>query len=672
MCGIAGVVCAGGNARRLGAVRAVADALAHRGPDDEGYAMLAASGEAHAAWGEATPEAVRGGGAPFAPQGAVEAVPASLPGVFLAHRRLSIIDLTPSGHQPMCTPDRRFWLVYNGEIYNADALRAELEYAGERFFGTSDTEVLLRLLARRGRAALREVQGMFAYALVDRARWTLTLGRDALGIKPLYWAAGEPWFAFASEPQALLHLPGMRARADALQTARYLAAQATDGGERTFFSRIYRVPAGHTLRVDLPGAGGRGLRRHASRRWTPKGFGLVKMPLESAARRFGELFLRSVAAHMRSDVPVGAALSGGLDSSGVVMAMRRHAPDMDFPVFSFDAQDPALSERQWAEAAANAADVRPCFVTADGDALRRDIGRLVRLHGEPFASASIYAQYCVMRQAAQSGIRVVLDGQGADEILAGYLPFAAARLATLCRTGRFARAGGLWWRAGSLPGASRRDLALRCGKILAPPGWEAAARRALGAALLPPWVDAAWLRRHGVTLCADAAPCGPEYLRSQCALAATRTILPELLRYADRNSMACGVESRVPFLEESVVRFALSLPEELRIGPDGRGKAVLREALAGSFGAALRPVLERRDKVGFVAPDAAWLRAGTDWVTEVLRGGRLSGVVHSGRLEAALGAALGGGPWRPELWRALSLALWAKEFDVSFDAGGAA
>ncbi|NJB69228.1 asparagine synthase (glutamine-hydrolysing) [Desulfobaculum xiamenense] len=664
MCGIAGIVSDGAGWARLGGITGMADALAHRGPDDEGYAVFRADGSGVClAGGPATPATAWSLDAPYAPAVRRENLGAHGAGLALGHRRLSILDLSPAGRQPMCTPDGRYWIVYNGEIYNHVELREDLERAGETFRSTSDTEVLLRLLALRGEAALGELEGMFALALYDSHRRTLLLARDPFGIKPLYWCAWPGGMAFASEPKALLTLDGVVRAADPEQVGRYLAGLPTDGGERTFFADVRRLPAGHLLTVTVPAAVVSGPYRWFDPTPAPQS----TMGFMQAAAVLRGMFLAGVARHMRSDIPVGAALSGGLDSSAVLVAMRHHAPDADLSAFSFDAGKDAPSEIGHARTAAQAAAARIHVVMAEPADLGRDMADLIRAHDEPVRSASVYAQYRVMAAAADSGVRVLLDGQGADELAAGYRPMVASRMASLVSRWQIFEAVRLWRAALALPDVSGAALVLRAGKLLLPPWAERVARAVPALRLLPRWVDACWLAERGALPHPAPAPHGPDHLRAACLDALTASYLPELLRYEDRNSMAHSVESRLPFLTPELAGFLLHLPEGHLVGADARGKAVLRSALHGIVPDA---ILDRRDKIGFVAPDAAWLRAAPHWLRGVLHGdGPPMFDMPALRREAE--RFLGGGAYAERLWRGAMLAAWARELGVEFDGGGA-
>jgi asparagine synthase (glutamine-hydrolysing) len=381
--------------------------------------------------------------------------PQSWTGTALVHRRLAILDRTRAGHQPMVSPDGRHVLVYNGEIYNHVELRQELETAGWKFKGSGDSEVLLAAWSMWGAACLPRLDGMFAFAVLDRELRILHLARDPFGIKPLCYAAGSDGFAFASTPVPLLELPWVSRRADLPRVQHYLgtANGLVGHGDRTMFADVRQVPAGHHMSVNLDD-----LSRRSQAYWKPP----RRAKKGPSATHVRDAFLDNVRRHLRSDVPVGAALSGGIDSSSIVAAMRAvGGPELELHVFSYIPDDPAHSEEPYIDLVAAATGATVHKVQPSTEALQQDLEPLIRAHGEPFGSTSMYAQYCVFRAARAAGVPVLLDGQGADELLAGYLPFVGSQAAMLLRRGRWLVARrlvallGAWASPGSASGAAR-------------------------------------------------------------------------------------------------------------------------------------------------------------------------------------------------------------------------
>ncbi len=615
MCGIAGIV--GGAPPDQETLERMAGALAHRGPD-----------------GQETWRDEHAG---------------------LAFRRLAIIDLDPRSMQPQRLGDLH--LVFNGEIYNYRELREELRALGHAFHTEGDAEVLLHAWAQWGEGALDRLNGMFAFAVYDAAARALTLATDPFGEKPLLWARDGARLLFASDVRALVQAQPSLGAPDERALAPYLALGASPSGGATFFAGVRRLPGAHLLRF-------RDGRVDVARYWEPAP---VETPRElgAAAEELRGLLLDAIRLRLRADVPVGTSLSGGVDSSGVVALSARLAGD--HRRHAFTARFPGFERDEWAFAhlTANAAGVVEHHAVEPTAAdLVGDLDALVRDQEEPAGSASVYAQWRVAQAAREAGVTVMLDGQGADELFAGYPALIGWTIRT---AGPAAMARTLVGRDGS-PDAAAGPAAPRtrvAGDAVAARAWLV---RALGAELLPEPLA----RRHRVRLATPYATRevavagaratrppdlgGADPLRRELRRQAFATRLPELLRYADRDSMAHAREVRLPFLDRRIAEFALSLPAGL-LYRDGETKAVLRAALRGVVPDA---VLDRREKVGFEPPQARWLAEPVlaDRVREALldRDARTAPLLDRDTLEDDSRA----GAWRDPagLWRALNLELW--------------
>jgi asparagine synthase (glutamine-hydrolysing) len=640
MCGIMGVL-GRALARHVAAGRRrYLSVLGHRGPDDHGWLVLRGA-EAHA-------------GRDIDLDGA--------DALFL-HRRLAVLDPTERGWQPFASPDRRHYLLYNGEIYNYLELREELEAAGHEFRSRCDTEVLLAACRQWGPEALPRLVGMFAFAIVDSASRELFLARDPFGIKPLYHTSAGGGFAFASEIKALLGLPGVSRRARPGAVRDYLLSGHSDQGEETFFEDIVQLLPGHVLRVELDDA-----RRPRVERYGGVEIGSVRdLSLDDAAADLRRMFLRNVELHLRSDVRVGTALSGGIDSSSIVMAMRHvQGRSLDLHAFSYVAGEDAIDEERWIDVAGAAAGACVHKVRPTADELREDVDRLVTAHDEPFGSTSIYAQYRVFRLAHEQGVKVLLDGQGADELFGGYPPYLGAAMASLLTRGRLGRAVSLWSHALRRDGPAAWRHLVKAGWAAARPAL--AGRVAARPRLRPPdWLQTAWFDRCGVRGRMLEGPAHRDRLRDELHRTLVSTSLPALLRYEDRNSMAFSIESRVPFLTCSLASYVLSLPEEHIIGLDGTSKLVLRRAMRGLVP---ESILARRDKVGFATPERSWMRSLRPWVLEVLgsEAARRLPVFRHDALRRRVEALLDGTRrFDNTAWRWVNLVRWAELLDVRFD-----
>lgn len=581
MCGIAGGWWKG-SAQADSRLGRALEKIRYRGPDDRGYELY--------------------------PMG--DSV------VALGHTRLSILDLSSAGHQPMLSADKRFSIVFNGEIYNYRELRTELQGLGHGFVSDSDTEVLLAAWTQWGQACLSRLVGMFAFVVLDRQAGTLTCVRDAFGIKPFFYAAEGGEFYFASEMPALKELLPGKPTLDWQRAYDYLVHGDYDSGTGTFFEGIRHLLPGHLFIVDLKGE----RVAEPERWWTPRIVERIDLSFASATELVREQFLQNIRLHLRSDVALGAALSGGIDSSAVVCAMRHVEPDLPIHTFSYIAAGSEMSEEVWVDRINAHVGAVPHKISVGSDELVRDLDSMILAQGEPFGSTSIYAQYRVFQLARESGVTVTLDGQGADEMLAGYNGYPGQRLRGLIEKGRLAEALSFFNEWAKWPGRSRIGGAKRLAAEMTE-GWlYALLRKINGSDALPSWINGEPLVERGVIshfprLRSPQSEAGRRVV-AELALSLTRRGLPALLRHGDRNSMRFSVESRVPFLTLDMVNLLLSLPESYLISPKGETKHVFRAAMRGIVP---DDVLDRRDKIGFATPEQAWLISMADTVRGWLR-----------------------------------------------------
>jgi asparagine synthase (glutamine-hydrolysing) len=613
MCGLCGVVVLG-RPPEAQTVRAMADALDHRGPDGHGT---------------------------FFDEG-----------VALGFRRLAVIDLSDAGMQPFASDDGALRLLHNGEIYNYVELRRELESRGHSFRSQTDTEVIVCAYEEWGDDCVRRFNGMWALALWDGRRRRLFCSRDRFGVKPFYYRWDDGRFAFASELKAFHAVESLEPHLPAVRD--YLEQGYVDHTDETFFVGIRTLPPAHSLVVDE-----RGLR--LDRYWSLE----PREPPADAADEVRRLFLDAVRLRLRSDVPVGTCLSGGIDSSAIVCAvdhLLRTEAENARPVgdrqrtFTAFFHEHGFDERPYAEAVVARTRSQPHWVTFDSRELAEVLPSIVRTQDEPFGSTSIAAQWFLMRAAKEAGLTVMLDGQGADETLAGYHGYFGPFFADLLRRGQLRELGAEIRAYRALHGAGLGTTAVALARPFLPERvrWAARARVKGGSALVHPDLPpSAAEHTNGF---------GGGYLRRQMHVILTRRGLPELLHYEDRNSMAHSLEARVPFLDYRLVELLFSLgPAELI--ERGRTKAVLRRAL----GDLLPPVVrDRVDKLGFVTPEAAWFRNGLGEVAAdafASREFRERGFVDAGAARRTLERHRSGERSAGfELWRALCVELWAREF----------
>jgi asparagine synthase (glutamine-hydrolysing) len=661
MCGLAALFAPTGDGLAE-EIRAMTAAVRHRGPDDEGYVLLSEHRSPAVLGGVDTPTDGFKPRFGYSPRGLVESVTGEWQ-VALGHRRLSIVDLSPAGHQPMSSADGALWIVYNGEIYNHIELRAALEAEGVRFATRSDTEVILAAYRRWGEKCLERFNGMFAFVLVDWRRRHAFAARDRFGVKPLYyWRSSSGTLAFASEIKQFTVLPGWKAALNGQRAYDFINWGVFDHTEETLFNGVKQLRGGELMSAGLEEL----VKGMPVRRWytlTPR---IINEADPAAAYR--ELFEDSVRLRLRADVPVGSCLSGGLDSSSIVCVANRQlraagAEDVQ-RTFSARSSDPRVDEGKFIETVVRHTGVANAQVDPPRNALFRELPALTWHQDEPFGSTSIYAQWHVFRLAAAHGVKVMLDGQGADEQLAGYASFFSARFSSLLRQGRLADFVRETRAVGANHRLPPRDLAARAASLVLPEVVRRPLRRIRrrAATLGEDWIDLARLRASARN--PELALGGvPTNVLEMSVSQIVHTSLPMLLHWEDRDSMAQSIEARVPFLDYRLVELTLGLPEEQKLAL-GVTKRVLRDAMRGILPEEIR---NRSDKIGFATAEEQWLRAGCP---DAFRTAMREAVEAShGMLRPQACAMLedfiaGRRPFNFLPWRVISFGAWMRRFDV--------
>jgi asparagine synthase (glutamine-hydrolysing) len=590
-------------------------------------------------------------------------------GVALGHRRLRIVDLSPTGSQPMVSASGRTVVVFNGEVYDHRRLRAELEASGHRFRGTSDTEVLVEGVEAWGvRGFLERSNAMLAVAVWDRAERRLTLARDRLGERPLYYGVVGGCFAFGSELRTLRMLPGFDATLDRGSLAAYVRYGFVPH-PRTVFAGVRQLPPGSLLTV------GPGLPLDAEpERWwdlaevVRRGVGRRLLPPpDDAADELHELLLDAVDLRREADVPLGAFLSGGIDSTAIVALMQAKA---DRPVRTFTVRMPTLAydESEAAAAVARHLGTEHTVVDLSVDEALAAVPRLAATWDEPFADPSQLPTLLVA-EAARRHVTVSLSGDGGDEVFGGY--------------NRHVLGPRMWSATRRLPAGVRRRVASGIGAVR-PDTWDRLGRISpvrnpgdkagkLARMLAADGDDAAWTVLASVwddprALLGDVEEAIPAAvartdlpfvgpLERMLYLDAAVVLPDNMLVKVDRAAMSCALEVRVPFLDHRVVEHAWRLPAELKVH-DGRGKRILREVLDRYVP---RDLVDR-PKMGFDPPLGEWLRGPLrDWAEELLSPARLAdgGVFAVEPVRACWDEHLSGRRrWDYRLWTVLSFGAW--------------
>jgi len=574
MCGIAGIYNLSGKpkAESEKLVRQMADSIAHRGPDDEGFFVDA--------------------------------------NIALGHRRLSILDLSEAGHQPMFSPDKNLVIVFNGEIYNYVELRDELRKLGHKFKTRTDTEVILASYKEWGVNCLKRFNGMWAFVIYDRRSKRLFGSRDRFGVKPFYYYWDKGLFVFASEIKAILVHPEVKTAPNNQAIRNYLVSGLIDYSKETCFENIFDLRGGQYFVLDK------------NQLSIKKYWELAESENKSAGDQaceqdFADLFKDAVKLRLRSDVPIGTCLSGGLDSSAIVCQVNELLVEngkidqvgLKQRTFSacYDRKKFAqIDEKIFIDEVVKKTKVKPSYIYPKPADLVREIKKVIWHHDLPLLTSSAYAQWNVFKLARQHKVKVMLDGQGSDEVLAGYLTFFPVYFASLWRERKFWRLikelrdfFHLHYRQAFIK-QLRQFFKFPLIKSL-----QKGIRPSLKDIYMGSYFDASLFNQTWYKKFVSAKKrISSNSLKSHTINLLAGKGLSTLLRYEDRNSMAFSIESRTPFLDYRLVKYAFSLPDDQKIR-NGETKWIMRRALGKILP---KMILNRHDKIGFETPEEFWLK----------------------------------------------------------------
>ncbi len=615
MCGIAGILYRDTRTSDDKGIKKMLAAISHRGPDDHGIYI----------------------NGPIA----------------LGHQRLSILDLSPLGHQPMLNQSKTICLTYNGEIFNYIELARELKVLGYTFQSQSDTEVLIAAYEAWGEQCLNKLNGMFAFALWNSQKRELFCARDRFGIKPFYYHITNDSFMFASEIKGLL--ANIKKRAVNNQVlSQYITTSRLDNTDQTFFQDIFQLLPGHYIKVSQS--------YFTVKQWWQLTYqGITDESDDDCISHFRELLTDSIAIRLRSDAPIGSLLSGGIDSSSIVATIVSTLLPGNSPFKTFSAvySDPTIDERAYIKKLHKMYGFNCQFVMPSADDFWNDMERIIYHQDEPFGSTSIYAQWSVLKHAKEVGVKVTLDGQGADEILAGYPIYYPVYLQMLLRQGR-------------LPIFFHEFFSIQEPTFGLHSFLIQSFRRGLSQSKIKPFIysvtrkDAFQLlsketqRAFTMQKIHDYHSSTSNEFRAYLAFTLFSEKLPQMLRYLDRNSMAHGIESRPPFLDHRLVEYIFSLPDRF-ILRDGWTKWILRQSFKDILP---DEIVYRRDKLGFPTPEKKWMQElfplfekkiiPSVYERQYYNPDQLKKYLHNQHATDAYGDGL--------LWRIINTELWHQRF----------
>ncbi len=616
MCGIGGAILKGSKEIDKSILENMTKLIIHRGPDGEGI------------W-------IKGN-------------------VGLGHRRLSIIDLSEHANQPF--KNQNYVLVFNGEIYNYLELKEELKTYPYRT--QSDTEVILAAYEKWGKDCVTHLKGMWSFILYDQKKSTIFCSRDRFGIKPFYYYETEKGIYFASEIKQFTCLEEWKAEANIDRLKDFLLFEMFDYTEETMFKGVKQLRPGTNLEYNL--------KNHSYQICTYYDIkDNIKLSKgENIKKELCDILRQSVKEHMQSDVTIGSCLSGGLDSSSIVMLVNELKDKaIKQEVVSSCFENKRYDEQEYIDEVVKKADINIHKVYPDFENLFKELDQITWHQDEPFGSTSIFAQWNVFKEAKKNDIKVMLDGQGADEVFCGYNGFYSAYLGELLRKGKLICYKKEVKSLKKYYNYKTSDIIKASVKYLIPNSVKAKIKIKLDRSSFN-WIDinekyySEYLKKLYKQKIKDLR----SYSFNQIALES----LPKLLHYEDRDSMAFSIEARVPFLDKTLVEYVLGLPSNKKIY-NGTTKYCLREVMEGILP---DKVNARRDKMGFVTPEEVWIRENRALFRKEFQEAclRLEKLIDGDKALA----------WFDELvasnrkidftiWRVISAGYWVKVFDVKFE-----
>ncbi|MFN0158299.1 MAG: asparagine synthase (glutamine-hydrolyzing) [Bacteroidota bacterium] len=626
MCGIAGILVKGSGPDPYKDILVkMTAAIQHRGPDDSGTEWYGNAG--------------------------------------LGFRRLSIIDLSPAGHQPMWDEAHRYCIIFNGEVYNYLELREELAAKGHRFRSQTDTEVILEAYKEWGSECVRRFNGMWAFVILNAESGSLFCSRDRFGVKPFYYYQDRNVFLFASEIKALLASGLFRPEENEVKSFELVALGYMDTTDETLFKNVSSLQGAHSMTVSADGS----IRRE--RYWSvPETNTDIGGNLEGAARDFYELFLDSVKLRLRSDVPLAVLLSGGQDSSAiacVVDALRKgklnsveQLKTEKLHTYSSCYKDPRFDEREFIDAVVAQCNIEPHYLFPEEPDLVSDLRSLTWHMDEPVFTSNSFAHWTLMKAIGKQGIHVLLSGQGADESLAGYdRLLIGPQLVDLLDSGRFGDFGTESQLIEQKYGFSKSYVAAQVMKTMVPQAiWPA-----LKALVVERALDVYdWSRVQSMW---DAHPTvyrRKDRVSHRLMTDFVQDSLPRILHAEDRTSMAFSIEERFPFLDYRIVEFAFQLPLEMKLYR-GETKRVLRKALGPILPEKIR---NRSSKIGFATPTHEWTKAllKSEYIRGLLNSQQVPGVGRDKMMRLA--DMPFGNEQAKLLWRFVGYLVWRDVFGM--------
>ncbi len=666
MCGIVGILSKHHFNSFL--IKDMLSTIKHRGPDDEGFIFMS-DNKIIIAGGNDTPDKVWTSNLPYSPKNHINSLENLKFKVALGHRRLYILDLSPAGHQPMCDETQQVWIVFNGEIYNYLELREELKQKGFKFITNTDTEVLLNSYIEWGTDCVNKFNGMWAFAILDLRKNILFLSRDRFGVKPLYYYKDSDYFAFASEIKALLKCPFIKREVNYEAVFDYLVFGWEEQGEEGFFKGIKELKAANNMIFNLDTYEFK-IYQYYQLSYFDKFEKYNPEKEKKYASDVRELIFYAVRLRLRSDVKVGSCLSGGLDSSTIVCVIDKilqkeslSQVGNSIKCFTASYNNDKIDESRWAKIVVENTKSEWIKTFPTDKELLEDLEDLVYTQEIPFCSTSIYAQYRVMKIASEHEVRVLLDGQGGDELFTGYIEYFPTFYRELVKSFDFRS---LLNEITNINNSSvdlknilkmfLKSELIECLKFLGLTNILVFLIRKFKYKIA--LLQSDFCKKFSYRI-KEKQEKIPNNLNQHLYQLITDYNLKTLLKYEDRNSMRFSIESRTPFADDIyLIEYLFKIPSVYKIR-NGYSKYILRQAMKDVLPEEIR---KRVDKIGFGTPEEKWLKYNRKFIEEILTQSKILKEITNIKM---LFNELNSGKIFKEknmLWRFLNLSLWYEIF----------
>jgi len=664
MCGISGLFAFKDNLIDTQCLIDMTNIISHRGPNGEGFVVWEKNNTIPKRFGGPdTPNHVYDSSISWKPLSGKPQVKYNII-AGLGHRRLSILDLSAGGHQPMKCNLSNVEIVFNGEIYNYEELRTQLIKYGFIFKTNSDTEVVLNAWKKWGKDCLSKFNGMFAIIIYDFDKNQIFVARDRFGVKPLYyWKSNLGYIAFASEIKQFTVLPGWQPKLNAQRAYDFLNYAITDHTSETLFLNVFQLRGGELINTSIDNLSR--VEKHIEK-WYILTPGSINKNYDTACDDFRNLFFDAVKLRKHADVQVGTGLSGGIDSSSIVCAIneinKKSGGDLNH-TFTACSKDKRFDEKHFADVVINHTGSEPHFTYPSLENFLENFKKIIWHHDEPAVGATVFAEWEVYKLVSNTNVKVTLDGHGADEQLGGYHSFfkpfftelfSKGKLLTLFNESKYAKIkhgyNGAFVVKNILDIYTPDFIKQKIGSILGKVTSKV------------DWMDVNLLNVREYNLIKEFGGKTKDFEKfSQSQILFTS--LPQQLRWCDRDSMAHGVESRAPFLDYRLVEYSLGCYSDFKII-----KATTKSILRDSMKNYLPPeISNRQDKKGFITPEFAWIREDApNYFVELVKKAMINteGILNKNAEKKAIDIILGNKPFDFFVWRLLFFSAWIELYKI--------